>query len=71
MAAKSAARRMSALLGEPVGRTVGYRVKLDTRVSLFGVAGGYIHCVCAINDMWGNVGGTGVGPRGGGVRDTW
>jgi ATP-dependent helicase HrpB len=32
VAAKSAARRMAALLGEPVGRTVGYRVKLDTRV---------------------------------------
>lgn len=33
VAAKSAARRMAALLGEPVGRTVGYRVKLETRVS--------------------------------------
>lgn len=32
VAAKSAARRMAALLGEPVGRTVGYRVKLETRV---------------------------------------
>jgi hypothetical protein len=32
VAAKSAARRMAALLGEPVGCTVGYRVKLDTRV---------------------------------------
>lgn len=33
VAAKSAARRMAALLGEPVGRTVGYRVRLEARVS--------------------------------------
>lgn len=33
LAARSAARRMAALLGEPdVGGTVGYRVRLDTRV---------------------------------------
>jgi ATP-dependent helicase HrpB len=33
LAARAAAMRMSATLGEPVGRTVGYRVRLDTRVS--------------------------------------
>jgi hypothetical protein len=33
VAAKAAARRMAALLCEPVGRTVGYRVKLESRVS--------------------------------------
>ncbi|KAF6265234.1 ATP-dependent helicase HrpB [Scenedesmus sp. NREL 46B-D3] len=33
VAAKAAARRMAALLGEPVGRSVGYRVKLESRVS--------------------------------------
>ncbi len=33
VAAKAAARRMAALLGEPVGATVGYRVKLESRVS--------------------------------------
>jgi ATP-dependent helicase HrpB len=33
VAAKAAARRMAALLGEPVGRTVGYCVKLESRVS--------------------------------------
>lgn len=33
VAAKAAARRMAALLGEPVGRTVGYRVRLEARVS--------------------------------------
>lgn len=32
VAAKAAARRMSAMLGEQVGETVGYRVKLDSRV---------------------------------------
>lgn len=32
VAAKSAARRMAALLGEPVGRTVGYSVRLESRV---------------------------------------
>lgn len=32
VAAKAAARRMAAMLGERVGETVGYRVKLDTRV---------------------------------------
>ncbi|GBF89428.1 ATP-dependent helicase [Raphidocelis subcapitata] len=32
VAAKAAARRMAAILGEPVGRTVGYRVRLETRV---------------------------------------
>lgn len=33
LAARAAAHRMAALLGEPVGRTVGYRTRLDTRVS--------------------------------------
>lgn len=33
LAAKSAASRMAQLLGEPVGETVGYRVKQDTKVS--------------------------------------
>ena len=33
VAAKAAARRMSSLLGEPVGGTVGYRVRLESRVS--------------------------------------
>ena len=31
--AKAAARRMAALLGEPVGQTVGYRVRLEQKVS--------------------------------------
>ncbi len=31
LAARSAARFMSALLGEPVGGTVGYRVRMDTK----------------------------------------
>lgn len=33
LAARSAARYMAALLGEDVGRTVGYRTRLDTKVS--------------------------------------
>ncbi|MFT7287853.1 MAG: ATP-dependent helicase HrpB [Halieaceae bacterium] len=33
LAAKSAATRMAALLGEDVGQTVGYRIRLDTKVS--------------------------------------
>lgn len=33
LAARAAARRMALLRGEPVGRTVGYRTRLDTRVS--------------------------------------
>jgi len=33
LAAKAAARRMAFLLGEPVGRTVGYRIRMDTVVS--------------------------------------
>ncbi len=33
LAARAAAGRMAATLGEPVGRTVGYRVRLDARVS--------------------------------------
>lgn len=33
LAARSAARYMATLLGEEVGRTVGYRTRLDTRVS--------------------------------------
>jgi len=33
VAAKSAARRMASLLAEPVGSRVGYRVRLDSRVS--------------------------------------
>jgi ATP-dependent helicase HrpB len=32
LAARAAARFMAALLGEPVGRTVGYRVRMDSRV---------------------------------------
>jgi ATP-dependent helicase HrpB len=32
LAARAAAQHMADLLGEPVGRTVGYRVRLDTRV---------------------------------------
>jgi ATP-dependent helicase HrpB len=32
LAARAAARRMADLLGEPVGRSVGYRVRMDTRV---------------------------------------
>jgi ATP-dependent helicase HrpB len=33
LAARAVAQRMAHLLGEPVGRTVGYRMRLDTRVS--------------------------------------
>ncbi|MBW9088033.1 ATP-dependent helicase HrpB [Rhizobium wenxiniae] len=33
LAARAAASRMAALKGEPVGQTVGYRMRLDTRVS--------------------------------------
>lgn len=33
LAARSAAIRMASLLGEPVGQTVGYRVRQDTKVS--------------------------------------
>ena len=33
LAARSAARFMAALLGEEVGRTVGYRTRLDTKIS--------------------------------------
>ncbi len=33
LAARAAAARMAALLGEPVGATVGYRVRLDAKVS--------------------------------------
>lgn len=33
LAARSAAERMASLLNEPVGQTVGYRVRLDTNVS--------------------------------------
>lgn len=32
LAARNAARRMAALLGEDVGQTVGYRMRMDTRV---------------------------------------
>jgi ATP-dependent helicase HrpB len=32
LAARAAAHRMAALLGEPVGHTVGYRMRLDTKV---------------------------------------
>jgi ATP-dependent helicase HrpB len=32
LATRAAARRMAALLGEPVGGTVGYRMRLDTKV---------------------------------------
>ncbi|TGE27049.1 ATP-dependent helicase HrpB [Hymenobacter metallicola] len=33
LAARAAAARMASLLGEPVGQTVGYRVRLESRVS--------------------------------------
>lgn len=33
LAARAAARRMASMLGEEVGQTVGYRMRLDTRVS--------------------------------------
>ena len=33
LAARAAATRMAQLLGEPVGQTVGYRMRLDTRIS--------------------------------------
>ncbi|MGH8149715.1 MAG: ATP-dependent helicase HrpB, partial [Steroidobacteraceae bacterium] len=33
LAARAVAQRMAATLGEPVGRTVGYRMRFDTRVS--------------------------------------
>jgi len=33
LAARAAATRLAELLGEPVGQTVGYRVRLDSRVS--------------------------------------
>jgi ATP-dependent helicase HrpB len=33
LAARAVARRMAATLGEPVGRTIGHRMRLDTRVS--------------------------------------
>ena len=33
LAARAVANRMAALLGEPVGRTVGFRTRLETRVS--------------------------------------
>ncbi|HET8996315.1 MAG TPA: ATP-dependent helicase HrpB, partial [Acetobacteraceae bacterium] len=33
LATRAAATRMAALLGEPVGRTVGYRTRLDSAVS--------------------------------------
>jgi ATP-dependent helicase HrpB len=32
LATRAVARRMAETLGEPVGRTVGYRMRLDTRV---------------------------------------
>ncbi|GAA4011741.1 ATP-dependent helicase HrpB [Hymenobacter fastidiosus] len=33
LAARAAAARMSSILGEPVGQTVGYRVRLESRIS--------------------------------------
>jgi ATP-dependent helicase HrpB len=33
LATRAVAQRMAQLLGEPVGRTVGYRMRLDTRIS--------------------------------------
>ena len=33
LAARSIAERMAALLGEPVGRTVGYRIRFESRIS--------------------------------------
>jgi ATP-dependent helicase HrpB len=33
LAARAVAQRMSHTLGEPVGRTIGYRMRMDTRVS--------------------------------------
>ncbi|MGV8853151.1 MAG: ATP-dependent helicase HrpB [Devosia sp.] len=35
LAARAAAGQMARLLGEEVGRTIGYRVRMDTRVSAF------------------------------------
>lgn len=32
LAARAAARRMSDLMGEPIGTTIGYRTRLDTRI---------------------------------------
>ena len=43
LAARQIAERMATLLGEPVGRTVGYRIRFESRVRYlrhcFGVAG--------------------------------
>ena len=33
LAARAAARRMASLLGEEIGQTVGYRMRLDSRIS--------------------------------------
>ena len=33
LAARAAANRMAAILGEPVGKTVGYRVRFDSKIS--------------------------------------
>ncbi len=33
LAARSSANRMAALLGEPIGQTIGYRMRLDNRIS--------------------------------------
>ena len=33
LAARAAAERMASVLGEKAGETVGYRVRLDTKVS--------------------------------------
>src|SRR5690606_8278504 len=33
LAARAAARQMAGLLGEPVGRTVGYRVRMEAKIS--------------------------------------
>ena len=33
IAAKNAAQRMADILGEPLGKTIGYRVRMDTKVS--------------------------------------
>ena len=33
LAVRGAAARLAQLLGEPVGRTIGYRVRLDSKVS--------------------------------------
>jgi ATP-dependent helicase HrpB len=59
LAARAVAARMASLLGEPVGRTVGVRMRLDTRVSAQtrlevlteGVLSGMLHDDPALEDV--------------------